>query len=938
MRKREQKIRKKPVESTQMQIPIREILRTGTIITDDKRFIRIIEVKAGPFLLSTADEQELIIARFANMLKLGPQRIQIIGITMPGDLSQQIEYIRESIATEKNASVQSMGREFLENLENEQRHSVKRRYFVVFEMERSSSQAFRKMNIDEVENTLNAMEDQIISELISCGNDVSRSENRYQETLEILYTFFNRDRSVETRFEEHMADVIYKYYRHYGETAYYIPPVEFFAPDSMHFVSYDRVKINDTYYSYLYIPSDGYPSQVQSGWLTPFLNIVPGIDVTVHLRKIPETRIMGKIRRSIIMGRVAVDESSDISDAYDSAMSSVAAGVYLKNGIQNYQQNLFYMTILLTISGSTPEIVEKKVEAVKRLASKKELTLFEATFEEEQMLYSTIPLNYLDDRIYRKTRQNMLTLDVAATYPLTAAEFNETGGVFLGTDLTNRSLVVLDPFSPRLTNPHYFLCGTSGAGKTFALLLMAMRMRLVHIPVFIIAPEKEHEFMRVCKAMGGQFITIAMGSHETINIMEIRKQNRGDVKLLDGSYGELSQLDEKIDSCKVFIKLLVQDITIEEQQLVDDALYRTYARFGITRDNDSLWADETHTGYKKMPILSDLREELKGNPRATRIYNILGILTDGSGRSFNGQTNVSLDNDFTVISTEHLKGDMMPLGIYLAFDFLMSKVKENRILKKALFIDEFWKMNAAADQMLEAAKTFRGYSCSMLLATQQMKDIMKVDNGIYGEGILNNCATKILLRMEKNDTDNVQQIVGLQDEEKEMLENAVQGNALIISGKTHISLHFDAYDTEYRLITTKGEDLQKMIDEVKDRQEEESKTSTDSLPEGYKVVDGMLVKVVSGRGVQYNAPENLETDFSSFKRNTRLPKEEQEALFTEKDILDLEEFERRKRAERAFTLEDIVPVNDRDRELLKMLAGKGAEIRNKDSAQRKKDR
>lgn len=884
-----------------MQLPIREILRSGTIVTKDKRYLRIIEVKPGPFLLSTPEEQNSIIANFASMLKIGPANIQIISMTLPADLTDQIRAIEKHITEEKNPSVKAMGIDFKDNLKEEQARSVSRRFFIVMQHERGSS-LLHKVTIDEIEHGLNEMESTIINGLLACGNEVVDVDynNRYQHVLEILYSMLNRDKSGTENFENHIQNVLYRYYHHFGDTEYYIPPEEYFAPDSMMFLTYDKIKINNLYYTYLYIPSNGYPGSVFSGWLTPFLNVTPGIDITIHLRRIPPEMIMGKLKRNIIFSGTSASESAEISSAYEQAVDTIQSGWYLKNGM-SAGQDFYYMNTLITISASSPEILEKKVQTMMRLATEKEVKLVEATFEEEQAFISSLPLNYIDPSIYEKSKQNMLTIDAAATYPLTTSEYNEEGGIFLGTDLTNRSLVVLNPFSPRLTNPNFFVCGTSGAGKTFSILLMAMRMRMIHIPVYIIAPEKEHEFRRVCKAMGGQFITIAMGSKTTINIMEIRKQENNELKMIDGQYDELSYLSEKVDSVKIFIKLLVKDISIEETQLVDDALYKTYAKFGITRDNNSLWADEEHTHYKKMPILSDLRETLKDVPHAERIYNILGILTQGSGKTFNGQTNVDLDSSFTVISTEFLKGDMMPLGIYLAFDFLLSKIKENRIQKKALIVDEFWKMNDAADQMLETAKTCRGYSCSLMLATQQMKDIMKVDNGIYGEGILNNCATKVLLRMEKKDTDNVQEILGLPDEEKETLIDAEQGNALIISGKTHITVHFDAYPTEYKLITTKGDDLKQILNEMKESEEESQNVDED----GYEIKDGMLVGTYSS-----DTSADVSEEYSGFKKNSN----ERMIRFTDEDLLSDEEEE-----ELTFSLDDLVPTNSAGAQALEQL-------------------
>lgn len=51
---------------------------------------------------------------------------------------------------------------------------------------------------------------------------------------------------------------------------------------------------------------------------------------------------------------------------------------------------------------------------------------------------------------------------------------------------------------------------------------MALRMRIMGIQTFIIAPDKAHEFQRACYHIDGSYIRISPGSKNCINIMDIR--------------------------------------------------------------------------------------------------------------------------------------------------------------------------------------------------------------------------------------------------------------------------------------------------------------------------------------------------------------------------------------------------------------------------------
>ena len=106
-------------------------------------------------------------------------------------------------------------------------------------------------------------------------------------------------------------------------------------------------------------------------------------------------------------------------------------------------------------------------------------------------------------------------------------------------------------------------------------------------------PIKGHEFRRACNRIGGQFIKIAPGSPHCINSMEIRHTISPEMELIDElDYSEMdSLLAQKIQQLMIFFSLLIPDMTNEEEQMLDEALIRTYGKFGITHDNDSVYED-----------------------------------------------------------------------------------------------------------------------------------------------------------------------------------------------------------------------------------------------------------------------------------------------------------------------------------------------------------
>ena len=343
----------------------------------------------------------------------------------------------------------------------------------------------------------------------------------------------------------------------------------------------------------------------------------------------------------------------------------------------------------------------------------------------------------------------------------------------------------------------------------------------------MLAPLKGHEFHRACVNTGGEFISISPASKSCINVLEIRKVDKSVEEMLDGPGIERSELAAKIQRLHIFFALLIPDMSYEEKQLLDDALIRTYARKGITHDNASLNDPDNPSAYRQMPVLGDLYDVLKEESDTKRLSNIINRFVHGSASTFNQQTNVNLDNRFTVLDISELSGDLLPIGMFVALDFVWDKAKANRTEEKAIFIDECWQLigggsgtfgvgnRLAAEMVLEIFKTIRAYSGSGICATQDLNDFFSLDNGKYGKGIINNCRTKVILNLEDEEAQRVQQVLHLSEAEVMEIAHFERGNGLISSNNNNITVEFKASPLERDLITTDRRELLDLLRRMK---------------------------------------------------------------------------------------------------------------------------
>ena len=597
-----------------------------------------------------------------------------------------------------------------------------------------------------------------------------------------------------------------------------IPSNDFYAPSHIDLTHGRYICIDGVYYAYLLVPSDGYKAQVPAGWLSLLVNAGDGIDMDMFLSRQPKDRMIRKLGQQLRINRSKIKETSDTNTDFDDLDSAIRSGYLLKDGLSN-NEDFYYLNLLITITADNVDDLEWKVAEMKKLLLSQDMDIQPCSFCEEQAFLSSLPLVSLERRLYERSKRNVLTLGAASCYPFTSYEMCDNNGILLGVNKHNNSLIIVDIFDSRIyKNANMAILGTSGAGKTFTMQLMALRMRRKGIQVFIVAPLKGHEFHRACTNIGGEFIQISPASKNCINVMEIRRADKSVDELLDGPGGvDKSLLAAKIQRLHIFFSLLIPDMNHEERQLLDDALIRTYAKLGITHENSTLDDPDRPGQYRTMPVLGDLYEVLKESQDTRRLANIINRLVNGSAKTFNQQTNVSLDNKYIVLDISELTGDLLTVGMFVALDFVWDKAKEDRTVEKAIFIDECWQLigassnRLAAEFVLEIFKIIRGYGGSAICATQDLNDFFALEDGKYGKGIINNAKTKILLNLEDEEAQRVQTILHLSEAEVMEITHFERGSGLISTNNNNVTVEIKCSQMEKELITTDRRELQELL-------------------------------------------------------------------------------------------------------------------------------
>lgn len=806
-------------------------IKRGVIISEDRagktHYVKILEVMAVNFSIMTEDEQNLVIRRYANFLKTGPENFHIKVVTDFANFDDYVTAARKAYEREESESCKELIADYIHFLQEEGGlDSFIKHYYFIFELGSEDLRSVR--NEEEAIEMMCRKAEEVKAGLRTSGNEVlvldADTENRY--IAELLYNYYNR-RSMYYEPYEMRNKRISEDRKKVNEI---VPnaniPTDFrslVAPRSIDFCeSPSYMVIDGMYRSHFFIRGTTIPGYMATigGWLNGVVNFGYGYDVDIFFQKGDTAQRLNQIKTGLKFSKFNVQNTEAEQENAEDVYNKYSGQMYLKNALKGARESIYDMSVLITVWAGTIEDLAMRKKALKKAAVTLDLDILECKRYQEEAFYSTGYSMEIRPKIYNVTKRNLTTSAVAASYPFTSFNLADKNGIAIGYHRENGSMIMYDQFDGRYANANMFICGASGHGKTFSLLTLTSRYRYHGIQNFILAPDKQDEFRRICDAVGGVFIDIATTSKQRINPLEIRPMSSPEAEFLGGaSYSEKSWVMDKIDNLKTWLGILIPDLTKAESSVMETVLLQLYERFGMTEDNNSIYVDGDASKTKTMPIMSDFYEEVLKKVEAGEfrrdISDILSTFITGACRNMNGQTNVDLNNKYLVFGLENIKGDMLAPTMFIILEFIWAKCRQNKTEKKIIVIDEGWQLLDGSNKQVgefvqEIFKVIRGFGGGALFATQSLSDLFNGKDN-YGAAVLACSHSKIILGMERTDLNSIAGQLGLNNEEISTIPSLERGEALFCAGPNHMPIRIKASNSEYRLFTTKREDLEKMV-------------------------------------------------------------------------------------------------------------------------------
>lgn len=275
-----------------------------------------------------------------------------------------------------------------------------------------------------------------------------------------------------------------------------------------------------------------YPEQTWVSWLDDLFSI-GNINISVKVEPSSNGNVISQLTKKLVQSQSEYATYSkqgnilhlpvlekQINDLED-----------LRMLIQTNQDKLFFATIFITLNAESLYELNEKTKILESELNKKTSMIRTLTFRQLEGLKTMLPIGEIPIANYER---NMVAGGIATLIPISNPNLSHDKGIFIGRNMFTNAPVYVDNFigPPTLPNPHVFICGTSGGGKSVALKTLAARnIATTGCSVFFI--DVEGEYSGLTKMLGGKVIKIVQGESAGINPFELEPDTKGNKQFLN---------------------------------------------------------------------------------------------------------------------------------------------------------------------------------------------------------------------------------------------------------------------------------------------------------------------------------------------------------------------------------------------------------------------
>ena len=515
-----------------------------------------------------------------------------------------------------------------------------------------------------------------------------------------------------------------------------------------------------------------YPSSLSDRFLNEITSLpvhsITSIDV-VPIPKDMTTKILQKkylgIESDIIKQQRVRNKNNDFSSeiSYNKRIEKKEIEEIMDDVREN-DQCLYYVSVTVILMADTKEELDSMTETVETIGKRNSVTIEEHYLKQRESLNTALPIGVRQV----ETMRTMLTQSLAVLMPFNVQELNDKQGCYYGINQVSKNINIGN--RKKLINGNGFVFGVPGSGKSF---FCKMEMGNVFLSgndeIIVIDPM--NEYFDIAQTYGGTVVNMSTYTDNYVNPLDM------DVWSLDlnDSKGMIREKGEfMLGLCE---QCMGESLNSRQKSIIDRCVRKLYIEIARNRE-------------KYVPIMSDFYEILMNQPEdeARDIALSLELFVNGSLNIFNHQTNVDVDNRFTVYGIRDLGTELSPITMLVMMESIQNRIIANgkRGIATWLYIDEFHVLlnseySAKYLQQLWKKVRKQGGLCTGI--TQNIVDLLQ---NYTATTMLANSEFVALLKQANTDSSRMAEVIGVSEAQLRFVTNTSSGMGLMKCGNVVI--------------------------------------------------------------------------------------------------------------------------------------------------------
>ena len=487
------------------------------------------------------------------------------------------------------------------------------------------------------------------------------------------------------------------------------------------------------------------------------------------------------------------DFSTEISYAKRTEKKEIES---IMDDVRENDQCLFYVGVTIIVMAESKKELESVCETIETIGKRNSCTIDTHYLKQREALNTALPIGVRQV----ETMRTMLTQSLAVLMPFNVQELNDSSGTYYGINQISKNINVGN--RKKLINGNGFVFGVPGSGKSF-FCKMTMGSEFLSSDDDIIVIDPQNEYFDIAQTYGGTVVNMSTYTDNYVNPLDM------DVWNLDQNDTK-GWIREKGEQC------MGDSLNSRQKSIIDRCVRKLYTEIARSKE-------------KFIPVMTDFYDFLLAQPEeeAKDIALSLELFVSGSLNIFNHQTNVDVDNRFTVYGIRDLGAELSPITMLVMMESIQQRIIENGQKGKAtwLYIDEFHVLlnseySAKYLQQLWKKVRKQGGLCTGI--TQNVVDLLQ---NYTATTMLANSEFVVLLKQANTDSSKMAEVVGVSEAQLRFVTNTSSGMGLIKFGS--VIIPFDnqiSKDTDlYKLYNT---NIHEKIAEQKAKEEESLRKGT----------------------------------------------------------------------------------------------------------------